>query len=689
MSQIKQAACPSCKAVLRIPTEWVGQAIRCKACGATVHTRVSSSSRPAPPPPPPPPPRKPTTPPPPRAAARGNVFDFDEADDGAPARRRRRRGGGWVALSILTLLLGAAAALGYHFWDQISERVPGTSAHAQREARREKEKEKEKEQAPAATGMFPRRALVISVHNYLYANPLPVPTKDDPGIWALVKLLGEKLKIDDSQLVHLSDAAEKEPRPPLKGVIREALSNFLKTSRAQDRLLVFFIGHTAEVDGEVYLVPLEGELTDAKNLIPLKDVLAEMGKCPARQKVLVLDGNRHSPSQGEDRPSSGPMGEKLEALLKSPPAGVQVLASCGKGQRSYEFTNSNLGAFLNALRMALDPKDGEKGAVEGQIQARDDFLPLEALHQAINVNLTRQIDRFAPQEGEGEKRHKATQVAMLTGRPPADGAAHDPAEAPAPAPAITPPRLANAQLIRGIMRDISLPPLKGGDGAALDVAADQLPPFPEEALKKYEDGDLPADSPVRKAIHEARVLIWGVSSATPPAELEKDVRAFRQKLGTAEGRMLREVGKGETADKPRLDNRLRANSLAMSKIIHRFEMHRDTLEALAKAGLADLPPRWRATFDLVRGRFLAQLAYLEEYQNVIGQMLKEVPPAEANHTGWRIAAKKKAGDSTGRKYDKQAQTLFRGVTQAHADTPWDVVARREMLNNLGLEWQAY
>ena len=40
-----------------------------------------------------------------------------------------------------------------------------------------------------------------------------------------------------------------------------------------------------------------------------------MAKCPARQKLLVLDGNRFSPSQGEERPSSGPMGDKLEATL--------------------------------------------------------------------------------------------------------------------------------------------------------------------------------------------------------------------------------------------------------------------------------------------------------------------------------------------------------------------------------------
>src|SRR5829696_8279023 len=122
--------------------------------------------------------------------------------------------------------------------------------------------------------------------------------------------------------------------------------------------MVFFVGHPAEMDWEVYLVPLESDLGDAKNLIPLKEVLAEMAKCPGRQKVLVLDGNLFSPSQGEERPTSGPMGEKLEALLKAPPAGVQVLASCGKGQRSWELASASMGAFLNGFRLALAPKGG-------------------------------------------------------------------------------------------------------------------------------------------------------------------------------------------------------------------------------------------------------------------------------------------------------------------------------------------
>jgi hypothetical protein len=193
---------------------------------------------------------------------------------------------------------------------------------------------------------------------------------------------------------------------------------------------------------------------------------------------------------------------------------------------------------------------------------------------------------------------------------------------------------------------------------------------------------------VRQAVRDAREMIWAVSSSPPPSDVAEKVREIRGRLGDAESRMIRQVGKGETGNKPALDTKLRDNSTAMARIIARMESVKDALEE-AQAEAKKAPPRWQATFALIRGRFLAQMAYLEEYRNVIGQMLKEVPPAEEKHVGWRIAAKKKASDSLGRKYDKAAQALFKGVVSNHAETPWDVLARREMLNNLGLEWQPY
>src|SRR5262245_2085649 len=70
MAQVVQAACPGCRAILRIPSEWLHQPIRCKGCGTVVQALAPAPQSPVPPtrPAPPPPPRqasRPAPPPPP------------------------------------------------------------------------------------------------------------------------------------------------------------------------------------------------------------------------------------------------------------------------------------------------------------------------------------------------------------------------------------------------------------------------------------------------------------------------------------------------------------------------------------------------------------------------------------------------------------------------------------------------
>src|SRR5436305_1568951 len=81
---------------------------------------------------------------------------------------------------------------------------------------------------PPAAGprVFPRRALVISVNNYLYANPVQDFGKGPSSVNGLVRALSGDgrsggLQVPFNQVGVLSDLAapEKERRPPLKAVI--------------------------------------------------------------------------------------------------------------------------------------------------------------------------------------------------------------------------------------------------------------------------------------------------------------------------------------------------------------------------------------------------------------------------------------------------------------------------------------
>jgi len=139
--------------------------------------------------------------------------------------------------------------------------------------------------------------------------------------------------------------------------------------------MVFFVGHSAEIDGTPYLVPIEGEMDNAASLIPLSWVLQQLARCPARQKVLVLDAHRFNPNQGLERPASGEMGPKFDEVIKNPPAGVQVWSACVAGQKSYASDTHPVGLFLESLRVGLDPTDqiartNTKGVLDEKIGRR-------------------------------------------------------------------------------------------------------------------------------------------------------------------------------------------------------------------------------------------------------------------------------------------------------------------------------
>jgi hypothetical protein len=80
---------------------------------------------------------------------------------------------------------------------------------------------------------------------------------------------------------------------------------------------------------------------------------------------------------------------------------------------------------------------------------------------------------------------------------------------------------------------------------------------------------------------------------------------------------------------------------------------------------------------------------LFEYQSMLGSMRREFPPRDPNlHGGWKLASRQTLeGDSTGKKSAKDAHKLLDKIIKDNAGSPWEVLAKREKLTNLGLEWQ--
>jgi hypothetical protein len=407
-------------------------------------------------------------------------------------------------------------------------------------------------------------------------------------------------------------------------------------------------------------------------------VYKQLADCPARQKVLVLDGNRYNAAQGEERPAAGPMEAKFEEKLKAPPEGVQVWVSCSSTQQSQEFEEAPLGLFLDSFRLALTPEKGYKGALEGKIQKPDDLIALDTFNATVTANMNRELER-----------RRLTQVPKAYGKPPAGGAEYDRGEALAKAPTFPVFKSASQEAVKAILAEISLPSVKGSTGTGADVNFSSLPPFAPETLKKYE-GSLAEDSKLRKAIQSARATLWAVSNATAPPQLQADVAAVRQKLKVDLSIMKDKYPKpGEGAAETQFKNRVFNDSKEMSRIIAVLE---DGLDQLKEAGaeMEMVPLRWQVNYTYILARLQAQLTYLEEYQSLLGQMRKEYPQHDpAVHTGFRMAAKEKASDSAAKKYFKALRAGYNDLATKHKGTPWEVLGKREELTALGLEWQPY
>jgi hypothetical protein len=718
MSAVVQAICPGCQRVLRIPANWLGQAFKCKHCGTIIQARAK-----APDPAPAAPPARPvalpvgrTAPKPvsrpaavttkPARSSPADPFAFDDAASPAssPASRTRRRSGGLLkGLILVAVVLGLATGGAVFAWTYLSDmmaKVPDRLAENDDRDRKDPDPPKESPpprespkpappprettkksdlpvkheppkppdkpdpstkrekpkppDLPVAAGPFPRRALAISVNDYLFANPINygMPIAAGPNVQSLLDRFSQPtgLRVPASQLGILSDAA-RNPVAPTEPVIRNTVVNFLKESRAQDRIILLIVGHVVEIEGEPVLLPIDGMTDSKEGTIPLKWVYDQLAACKARQKVLILDTCRLDPSKGLERPGSGPMGAKLDAMLKEPPPGVQVWTACVAEQFSYEFEGEkvNNGLFLDCLAsVAYDIS-------KGKIQAPTDSLPLERLVEAVNAEMKAVLGPLGK-----------VQTSRLAGSEADAGAEPAPTEPMPPkplaaAPAGRPGGNADLTLVRAILQDVSFAPLKVAKDRK-PLTAESLPPFPAETLKEYmKDGEA---TPLRAEVTKARGMLAGIAANN-----------------------LTDNYKAE-AEGP-LKMRVRADQKVVAKLIGELMEESDALKAVADDRKGETK-RWQVTYDYVVARLDAQIAYLNEYEAVLGQILKGLAaPDPKLYSGWRLASQydPQTGDSVAKKLSAESRKKLDKIIVAYPDTPWAIMAKRDRTSGLGLEWQ--
>jgi hypothetical protein len=731
MTQVVQATCPHCKNVLRIPAEWLDKPMRCKFCRNIFEARPRTSDTPLP------------------ATAVGVapvakvaipvakapiatavsatplpptylVITPQAAGPGRSPRPRHGAGNGKVLMLVgcavvavvgVPLALVALAMLGTFGAGIVSWNLPGIDAveigagdrhqggkdsvatgkdGKTKDALKDKKIATKDKKGPAGKekyGTMPRRALLINVCNYLYLNRVDQGRSQTTSLSALKNhgISNAPLNIPPSQMFALSDEGES-PQPTEISVIKNAIKDFCDTSRTQDRIIVLFAGHATEIDKDCYLIPIGGRKEDPDTLIPLTWVYDQLATCQARQKVLVLDAYRFPPARGFELPGAGAsdegeMGEVFDQALQNPPAGVQVWSSCIKGQRSIEFEGGSV--FLQALSRVR-----EGAAMTGIDEGKNPLAITDAFVTKVN-------ERMKDLIGPGA----LVQTSRLTGKPADSGLGYDPGEPQALPITVTTPVVQGGDLasyaeINNILQDIKkLPVVKKSRFGEEDrlLRAVNLPPFPAKLLAKYKPDDnrtLPVLLDELDPAKDAKGMKRAQYAKEHPVRVA--VVEAVEALSKSEHLAMRETLNGPVNDKQK------AAFLNEQKepgvMIFELEKVLGEMKQVAEEDMdKETSKRWRAHFDFTQARLKARLVYIYEYSFLLGQIRRdEMPALENGADGWRMASRKKiqCSEPKAKTYAKEVDKAWKQLQKDYRDTPWAILAYREGLISLGMEWKA-
>lgn len=736
-----RAVCPQCQSRLRIPAGWVGQLVRCKKCSSVMRSKARSPQvvpllaqpaaapqpqllNPGPMPQPPeltqPNPYLTTHPfgdgtypvpqPVPTAAypyaappaypqpvaypaptGPNPAFELHDhavpQDPFVPDQPRQYRPpaqrGKWKSAVLGLLFVGGVLAGSVYgmrladWWfsrqDQAnSQQPPATEPVAKTGT--------EPVVSQQARGAFPRRLLFIHMTRYMFLNPLTgtSPSGTDATKAAALRLAYEwqvPTNKENNQLFLLSDTAPLAERvTPFKEVVKGTYERFFETSRAQDRVVVYFGGHVVERDNQVFLAPVEGEPDDPETLIPLADFYSRFGACAALQKVVIWDVCRFNPARGYQRPGSEPMTQSLADALTTAPPGVEVILTCQPGENALEFdTPPDLGgpksgtrfsgsAFLDAMRHVAERSRGARQPSQTDPLPIAEWVPEVAKRTAEMANV-----------GHGG----ATQTVKASGTPREGSLVFNPDEPPAkrfePPP---PPKGVDPAEIAALEKEFTVPPIK------LDLTDSSLAelPFLAEVMAKYK-ADVPLEDIIKdRETYPFRVTTWNA--------LEKVRKLWKVVPGASGGPQLRDDFRAPVNDALKRD--IKAEQKFWADGIAELELQNSYLEEIADLKAKE-PLRWQAHYEYARAVVKTRLAYMIEYNKLLGDVLTEsLPPLDPklDHNAYKLVSSdkmKSKGESV--KLVKEAQEAYTRLINEHKGTPWAIQAKRDKAFALGLKWQ--
>jgi hypothetical protein len=516
---------------------------------------------------------------------------------------------------------------------------------------------------------FPRRLLFIHISNYAFLNPL---TAHAPGEGDRTKAWAQRLAQDlhvptqsGCQAFVLSDtAALPDTQVATRGALMQTYERFLTSSGPSERIVVYFGGRALEVDGKAFLAPMEGDANNPKSLVPLADFYAKLKACRAVQKVVIWDVCRFNPERDRPRNTELMTPSLFKALTAAPP-GVEVVTTCQPCEYALEFSLLHIdgspggsqysgSAFLESIRPATP--SASNGA---KPQAPSDPIPVADWAAAIGKRVAEAAAKQQVQLKQTVRYYAAGDAAAPT------------VAAPDSAPAKSP-----SAEVSAIVEEFRVPLLTNDRPP---IALTEYP-FRPQVLASYKS-TLSLDE-IRKNKQK-----YPFQNATLNAfQTIRDVWVFKAKGGL----QRREVVAPPITDalKREIKKELDGWGIGIAKL----EEADRTLDQVARLK-NDQPKRWQAHYDYARAVLKARLAFMNEYDKLLGDVLTEtLPPLEKSlkQDGYRLVPSEKLKSKKDvQKIAEEAQEAYAAVIADYKQTPWAIVAEFEKRIPIGLVWQPH
>ena len=180
-------------------------------------------------------------------------------------------------------------------------------------------------------------------------------------------------------------------------------------------------------------------------------------------------------------------------------------------------------------------------------------------------------------------------------------------------------------LVKSVLEEIGTPPVKASE-IDNSIRLEYLPPIADKIIKEYAKVNGP-DTELQQNVKKARIELWVISSLPPPDDIKKEVNEKRTK-SKVNLSVLKDgyrAPSNEITFKAGIEN-------DEKEVARMFVNLLEALDDLKKSEeMKDAESkRWQANYDFIRARLEAQIAYLYEYQSMLGQMRKELPARDAS-----------------------------------------------------------